>query len=116
MADSLPSEFDVIVIGSGMCGPGYAPAMYRKSISFLPSLKVERVHGPRIEPGSPAWKENSEFVDESSEWQEHVLENEEAIVLSRKDKTIQHVEMFCYTRMCAKPGGICNLHHSVHAL
>ena len=31
-------------------------------------------------------------------WQEQILENEEAIVLSSKDQTIQHVEVFCYAR------------------
>jgi hypothetical protein len=37
-------------------------------------------------------------VTESSTWQEQILENEEAIALSKKDKTIQHVEIFSYAR------------------
>lgn len=37
-------------------------------------------------------------MNESPAWQEQILENEEAIALSRKDKTIQHVEVFCYAR------------------
>ncbi|XP_048653238.1 rab proteins geranylgeranyltransferase component A 1 isoform X2 [Marmota marmota marmota] len=41
-------------------------------------------------------KENNDIVIDSSLWQEQILENEEAIALSRKDKTIQHVEVFCY--------------------
>lgn len=43
-------------------------------------------------------QENSDIVHESSAWQEQILENEEAIALSTKDKTIQHVEVFCYAR------------------
>uniref|UniRef100_A0A2K6TT19 Rab proteins geranylgeranyltransferase component A n=1 Tax=Saimiri boliviensis boliviensis TaxID=39432 RepID=A0A2K6TT19_SAIBB len=42
------------------------------------------------------YQENSDIVNDSPVWQDHILENEEAIALSRKDKTIQHVEVFCY--------------------
>ncbi|KAG8508346.1 Rab proteins geranylgeranyltransferase component A 1, partial [Galemys pyrenaicus] len=42
------------------------------------------------------YQENSDIVTESLAWQEQILENEEAIALSRKDRTIQHVEVFCY--------------------
>ncbi|XP_023386961.1 rab proteins geranylgeranyltransferase component A 1 isoform X4 [Pteropus vampyrus] len=42
------------------------------------------------------YQENGDIVNESPAWQEQILENEEAIALSRKDKTIQHVEVFCY--------------------
>uniref|UniRef100_A0A8D1M8M6 Rab proteins geranylgeranyltransferase component A n=1 Tax=Sus scrofa TaxID=9823 RepID=A0A8D1M8M6_PIG len=41
-------------------------------------------------------QENSNILSECSAWQEKILENEEAIALSRRDKTIQHVEVFCY--------------------
>lgn len=44
------------------------------------------------------YQENSDIVKESPVWQEQILENEEAISLSRKDKTIQHVEVFCHAR------------------
>ncbi|CAO2623217.1 Rab proteins geranylgeranyltransferase component A 1 [Lemmus lemmus] len=42
------------------------------------------------------YQENSDVVTEDSTWQEQVLENEEAILLSSQDKTIQHLEVFCY--------------------
>ncbi|XP_007955890.1 rab proteins geranylgeranyltransferase component A 1, partial [Orycteropus afer afer] len=42
------------------------------------------------------YQESSDIVNESLEWQKQILENEEAIALSRKDRTIQHVEVFCY--------------------
>ena len=37
-------------------------------------------------------------MNESPAWQEQILENEEAIALSKMDKTIEHVEVFCYAR------------------
>lgn len=43
MADNLPSEFDVIVIGTGMCGSGTTWTKCRKSVPFLPSLSGVRV-------------------------------------------------------------------------
>lgn len=39
-------------------------------------------------------QENTDIVNECPAWQEKILENEEAIALSRTDKTIQHVEGF----------------------
>ncbi|KAL6034157.1 hypothetical protein STEG23_000464, partial [Scotinomys teguina] len=41
-------------------------------------------------------QEKSDVVTENSTWQEQILENEEAIFLSSKDKTIKNVEVFCY--------------------
>lgn len=42
------------------------------------------------------YQDNSDIVNESPAWEEQILENEEAIALGRNDKTIQHVEVFCY--------------------
>ncbi|KAL8181020.1 UNVERIFIED_CONTAM: hypothetical protein K2H54_044159, partial [Gekko kuhli] len=50
--------------------------------------------------GLLSWiKENQEKADiceESEAWKELILENEEGISLSKEDKTIQHIEEFCY--------------------
>ncbi|NXW62310.1 RAE1 geranylgeranyltransferase, partial [Eurystomus gularis] len=50
--------------------------------------------------GLLSWiKENQQKTDasdESEEWRKLILENEEAISLSKKDRTIQHVEDFCF--------------------
>ncbi|NXN08821.1 RAE1 geranylgeranyltransferase, partial [Indicator maculatus] len=50
--------------------------------------------------GLLSWiKENQEKTDRSEEcedWRKLIVENEEAISLSKKDKTIQHVEDFCF--------------------
>ncbi|KFO31110.1 Rab proteins geranylgeranyltransferase component A 1 [Fukomys damarensis] len=42
------------------------------------------------------YQENSDIVIESSMRQEQILENEEAVALSKKNKTIQNVEVVCY--------------------
>ncbi|NXI54013.1 RAE2 geranylgeranyltransferase, partial [Chloroceryle aenea] len=50
--------------------------------------------------GLLSWiKENqqkTDISDECGDWRKLILENEEAIPLSKKDKTIQHVEDFCF--------------------
>ncbi|NWR29234.1 RAE2 geranylgeranyltransferase, partial [Tachuris rubrigastra] len=50
--------------------------------------------------GLLSWiKENqqkTDLGDECDDWKKLILEGEEAIPLSRKDKTIQHVEDFCF--------------------
>ncbi|NXH10912.1 RAE2 geranylgeranyltransferase, partial [Bucco capensis] len=50
--------------------------------------------------GLLAWiKENQQKTDTSDDcedWRKLILDSEEAISLSKKDKTIQHVEDFCY--------------------
>ncbi|KAL7979411.1 hypothetical protein Chor_004569, partial [Crotalus horridus] len=50
--------------------------------------------------GLLSWiKENQEQADpceESTTWQELILENEEAIPLNKEDQTIQNVDYFCY--------------------
>ncbi|KFV10792.1 Rab proteins geranylgeranyltransferase component A 2, partial [Tauraco erythrolophus] len=50
--------------------------------------------------GLLSWiKENqqkTDTTDECEDWRKLILENEEAISLSKKDKTIQHVEDFCF--------------------
>ncbi|XP_012640018.2 rab proteins geranylgeranyltransferase component A 1 isoform X2 [Microcebus murinus] len=42
------------------------------------------------------YQENNDIVTETLTCQKQILENEEAIALSRKDKAIQHVEVLCY--------------------
>ncbi|NXI96601.1 RAE2 geranylgeranyltransferase, partial [Psophia crepitans] len=50
--------------------------------------------------GLLSWiKENqqkTDICDECEDWRKLILENEEVISLSKKDKTIQHVEDFCF--------------------
>ncbi|XP_025734594.1 rab proteins geranylgeranyltransferase component A 1 isoform X2 [Callorhinus ursinus] len=103
MADTLPSEFDVIVIGTGLPESIIAAACSRSGQRVL-HVDSRSYYGGNWASfsfsGILSWlkeyQENSDVVNESPAWQEQILENEEAIVLSRKDKTIQHVEVFCY--------------------
>ncbi|XP_008576150.1 PREDICTED: rab proteins geranylgeranyltransferase component A 1 [Galeopterus variegatus] len=103
MADNLPSEFDVIVIGTGLPESIIAAACSRSGQRVL-HVDSRSYYGGNWASfsfsGLLSWlkeyQENSDIVNESPVWQEQILENEEAIALSRKDKTIQHVEVFCY--------------------
>ncbi|XP_010982058.1 rab proteins geranylgeranyltransferase component A 1 isoform X2 [Camelus dromedarius] len=103
MADNLPSEFDVIVIGTGLPESIIAAACSRSGQRVL-HVDSRSYYGGNWASfsfsGLLSWlkehQENSDIVNECPAWQEKILENEEAIALSKKDKTIQHVEVFCY--------------------
>uniref|UniRef100_A0A8C9LLI6 Rab proteins geranylgeranyltransferase component A n=1 Tax=Piliocolobus tephrosceles TaxID=591936 RepID=A0A8C9LLI6_9PRIM len=103
MADTLPSEFDVIVIGTGLPESIIAAACSRSGRRVL-HVDSRSYYGGNWASfsfsGLLSWlkehQENSDIENDSSVWQDQILENEEAIALSRKDKTIQHVEVFCY--------------------
>nr|XP_005008714.2 rab proteins geranylgeranyltransferase component A 1 isoform X1 [Cavia porcellus] len=103
MADSLPSEFDVIVIGTGLPESIFAAACSRSGQRVL-HVDSRSYYGGNWASfsfsGLLSWikeyQENNDIVIESSIWKEQILENEEAIVLSRKNRTIQNVEVFCY--------------------
>ncbi|XP_072601134.1 rab proteins geranylgeranyltransferase component A 1 isoform X7 [Vulpes vulpes] len=103
MADNLPSEFDVIVIGTGLPESIIAAACSRSGQRVL-HVDSRSYYGGNWASfsfsGILSWlkehQENRDIVNEDPAWHEQILENEEAIALSRKDKTIQHVEVFCY--------------------
>ncbi|XP_060263413.1 rab proteins geranylgeranyltransferase component A 1 isoform X2 [Ovis aries] len=103
MADNLPSEFDVIVIGTGLPESIIAAACSRSGQRVL-HVDSRSYYGGNWASfsfsGLLSWlkehQENTDIVNECPAWQEKILENEEAIALSRTDKTIQHVEVFCY--------------------
>uniref|UniRef100_A0A0G2KAD5 Rab proteins geranylgeranyltransferase component A n=1 Tax=Rattus norvegicus TaxID=10116 RepID=A0A0G2KAD5_RAT len=103
MADNLPSDFDVIVIGTGLPESIIAAACSRSGQRVL-HVDSRSYYGGNWASfsfsGLLSWlkeyQENNDVVTENSMWQEQILENEEAIPLSSKDKTIQHVEVFCY--------------------
>ncbi|XP_066496067.1 rab proteins geranylgeranyltransferase component A 1 [Tiliqua scincoides] len=103
MADSLPSEFDVVVIGTGLPESIIAAACSRSGQRVL-HVDSRNYYGGNWASfsfsGLLSWiKEYQETADPSEEsdaWKELILENEEGIPLITKDKTIQHVEDFCY--------------------
>ncbi|XP_030352991.1 rab proteins geranylgeranyltransferase component A 1-like [Strigops habroptila] len=103
MADNLPSEFDVVVIGTGLPESIIAAACARSGQRVL-HVDARNYYGGNWASfsfsGLLSWiKENqqkTDIDDECEDWRKLILENEEVISLSKKDKTIQHVEDFCF--------------------
>ncbi|XP_034637427.1 rab proteins geranylgeranyltransferase component A 1 [Trachemys scripta elegans] len=103
MADNLPSEFDVVVIGTGLPESIIASACSRSGQRVL-HVDSRNYYGGNWASfsfsGLLSWiKENQEKTDvreDSEDWRKLILETEEAISLNKKDNTIQHVEDVCY--------------------
>uniref|UniRef100_A0A8C8SPE7 Rab proteins geranylgeranyltransferase component A n=1 Tax=Pelusios castaneus TaxID=367368 RepID=A0A8C8SPE7_9SAUR len=103
MADNLPSEFDVVVIGTGLPESIIAAACSRSGQRVL-HVDSRNYYGGNWASfsfsGLSSWiKENQQKTDiseESEDWRKLILETEEAICLNKKDKTIQNVEDVCY--------------------
>ncbi|NXO88994.1 RAE1 geranylgeranyltransferase, partial [Certhia brachydactyla] len=103
MADNLPTEFDVVVVGTGLPESIIAAACARSGQRVL-HVDSRNYYGGNWASfsfsGLLSWiKENQQKTDVSDEcedWRKLILEDEEAIPLSSKDKTIQHVEDFCF--------------------
>ncbi|XP_054069662.1 rab proteins geranylgeranyltransferase component A 1 isoform X1 [Rissa tridactyla] len=103
MADNLPSEFDVVVIGTGLPESIIAAACARSGQRVL-HVDSRNYYGGNWASfsfsGLLSWiKENQEKTDindECEDWRKLILENEEVISLSKNVKTIQHVEDFCF--------------------
>ncbi|XP_077163797.1 rab proteins geranylgeranyltransferase component A 1 [Paroedura picta] len=103
MADRLPSEFDVVVIGTGLPESIIAAACSRSGQRVL-HLDSRAYYGGNWASfsfsGILSWiKDNQEKTytcEEIEAWKELILENEEGIPLSKDDKTILNVEEFCY--------------------
>uniref|UniRef100_A0A670K947 Rab proteins geranylgeranyltransferase component A n=1 Tax=Podarcis muralis TaxID=64176 RepID=A0A670K947_PODMU len=103
MADNLPSEFDVVVIGTGLPESIIAAACSRSGQRVL-HVDSRQYYGGNWASfsfsGLLSWiKENQKTADPcegNTRWEELILENEEGIPLNKADQTIQHVEDFCY--------------------
>ncbi|XP_069723641.1 rab proteins geranylgeranyltransferase component A 1 [Phaenicophaeus curvirostris] len=103
MADNLPREFDVVVIGTGLPESIVAAACARVGQSVL-HLDSRNYYGGNWASfsfsGLLSWiKENQQKTDtgdDCEDWRKLILDNEEVISLSKKDKTIQNVEDFCF--------------------
>ncbi|XP_077617927.1 rab proteins geranylgeranyltransferase component A 2 [Crocuta crocuta] len=104
MADSLPTEFDVVIIGTGLPESILAAACSRCGQRVL-HLDSRSYYGGNWASfnfsGLLSWlkecQENGDVAEESpASWQGLIHETEEAITLRRKDETIQHTEVFCY--------------------
>ncbi|XP_032955508.1 rab proteins geranylgeranyltransferase component A 2 [Rhinolophus ferrumequinum] len=104
MADSLPTEFDVVIIGTGLPESILAAACSRSGQRVL-HVDSRSYYGGNWASftfsGLLSWlkeyQQNSDIGDKSTTtWQDLIHETEEAITLHRKDETIQHTEVFCY--------------------
>ncbi|XP_036774322.2 rab proteins geranylgeranyltransferase component A 2 [Manis pentadactyla] len=105
MADSLPTEFDVVILGTGLPESILAAACSRSGQRVL-HLDSRSYYGGNWASfsfsGLLSWlreyQQNSDTGEESTAaWQDLIQDTEEAITLRRKDNTIQHTEVFCYT-------------------
>ncbi|XP_045309063.1 rab proteins geranylgeranyltransferase component A 2 [Leopardus geoffroyi] len=104
MADSLPTEFDVIIIGTGLPESILAAACSRSGQRVL-HLDSRSYYGGNWASfnfsGLLSWlkeyQQKSDVAEESTaSWQGLIHETEEAITLRKTDETIQHTEVFCY--------------------
>ncbi|XP_064282565.1 rab proteins geranylgeranyltransferase component A 1 [Passer domesticus] len=103
MADNLPTEFDVVVVGTGLPESIIAAACARSGQRVL-HVDSRNYYGGNWASfsfsGLLSWikdnQQKTDLSDECEDWRKLILEDEEAIPLSSKDKTIQHVEDFCF--------------------
>ncbi|XP_029790687.1 rab proteins geranylgeranyltransferase component A 2 [Suricata suricatta] len=104
MADSLPTEFDVVIMGTGLPESILAAACSRSGQRVL-HLDSRSYYGGNWASfnfsGLLSWlkecQQNSDVAEESTaSWQGVIHETEEAVPLRQKDGTIHHTEVFCY--------------------
>ncbi|XP_037677952.1 rab proteins geranylgeranyltransferase component A 2 [Choloepus didactylus] len=104
MADNLPTEFDVVIVGTGLPESILAAACSRSGQRVL-HVDSRGYYGGNWASfsfsGLLSWlkdyQENSDDGEETAAaWQDLIHETEEAVTLRKKDATIQHIEVFCY--------------------
>ncbi|XP_051003901.1 rab proteins geranylgeranyltransferase component A 2 [Acomys russatus] len=104
MADKLPTEFDVVVIGTGLPESILAAACSRGGQRVL-HVDSRSYYGGNWASfsftGLLSWLKDYQQSRNGEEgmaaaWQDLIHETEEAIALRKKDETIQHIEVFCY--------------------
>ncbi|EDL13208.1 rab proteins geranylgeranyltransferase component A 2 [Mus musculus] len=104
MAEKLPTEFDVVIIGTGLPESILAAACSRSGQRVL-HVDSRSYYGGNWASfsftGLQSWLKDYQQNHDSEEgvtatWQDLIHETEEAISLRKKDETIQHTEVFCY--------------------
>ncbi|XP_077142597.1 rab proteins geranylgeranyltransferase component A 1 [Ranitomeya variabilis] len=105
MADELPAELDVVLLGTGLPESIIAAACSRIGQRVL-HLDSKNYYGGNWASftfsGLQTWiadcqKENISTEDTGIE-KEIILENEETLLLNQRDKTIQNIEVYTYSR------------------
>nr|XP_034492045.1 rab proteins geranylgeranyltransferase component A 2 isoform X2 [Marmota flaviventris] len=103
MADILPTEFDVVIIGTGLPESILAAACSRSGQRVL-HIDSRSYYGGNWASfsfsGLLSWlqeyQQNRDTEEENTAWQDLIHETEEGVTLCKKDETIQHIEVFCY--------------------
>ncbi|XP_035127844.3 rab proteins geranylgeranyltransferase component A 2 [Callithrix jacchus] len=112
MADNLPTEFDVIIIGTALPESILAAACLRSGQRVL-HVDSRSYYGGNWTSfsfsGLLSWlkeyQQNNDIGEESTvAWQDLIHETEEAITLRKKDETIQPTEAFCYASQVVEEG------------
>ncbi|MBN3281815.1 RAE1 geranylgeranyltransferase, partial [Polyodon spathula] len=102
-ADHLPSEFEVLIVGTGLPESIIAAACSRIGQKVLHVDRSAYYGGNWASftfSGLLSWieehKQEARNKDEVKEWKDKIQEGEEAILLNTADKTITNVEVFCF--------------------
>ncbi|KAK6480435.1 rab proteins geranylgeranyltransferase component A 2-like [Huso huso] len=102
-ADHLPSEFEVLIVGTGLPESIIAAACSRIGQKVLHVDRSAYYGGNWASftfSGLLSWIEEHKHEacnkDEMKEWKDKIHEDEEAILLNTVDKTITNVEVFCF--------------------
>ncbi|XP_066091368.1 rab proteins geranylgeranyltransferase component A 2 [Saccopteryx bilineata] len=104
MTESLPTQFDVVIVGTGLPESILAATCSRSGQRVL-HVDSRGYYGANWASftftGLLSWlkehQQNSDVGDKSpAGWQDLIHETEKTIALHGRDKTIQHAEVFCY--------------------
>lgn len=102
MADSLPAELDVVVLGTGLQEAIIAAAYSRIGKKVLHVDRNNYYGGDWASfsfSGLLSWIEECRGQSTSNagaNWKDKILEGEDAIQLDQIEKTIENVEVFCF--------------------
>ncbi|XP_072126634.1 rab proteins geranylgeranyltransferase component A 1 isoform X1 [Mobula birostris] len=108
MADSLPAEVDMVVLGTGLQEAIVAAACSRISKSVLHVDRNNYYGGNWASfsfSGLLSWIEECRGQKSNNaevNWKDKILEGEDAIELDQIDKSIKNVEVFCFASTVAE--------------
>ncbi|XP_035287802.1 rab proteins geranylgeranyltransferase component A 1 isoform X2 [Anguilla anguilla] len=102
-ADNLPTEFDVVILGTGLAESVIAAACSRVGQRVLHIDKRNYYAGNWASftfNGLLAWieeyKEQQRDVDSDDSWREKLEEGEEPLLLGTVDTSVSNLQIFCY--------------------
>ncbi|XP_038632050.1 rab proteins geranylgeranyltransferase component A 1 isoform X1 [Scyliorhinus canicula] len=107
MADALPEELDVVILGTGLQEAIIAAACSRIGQRVLHVDRKNYYGGNWASfsfSGLLSWIEECRGQTSGNadvSWKDKILEGEDAIQLGQMDRSIENLETFCYTRTVA---------------